>query len=102
MIQLKKSLILLCLAGAIVLAPFNQANARHYYRDTLVVAAVGGAVAGLVGGVVGALSPASTVVVDQPVYVEPEPVIVTPVVVQHRPHRYYRPVRYIRHHYRYY
>lgn len=107
--NIKKSLIIVCLGGAIAFAPMSQADARSHRGDTIVAAAIGGAVAGLVGGVVqSAFNPTSTVVVEQPtivsqpVYVEPEPVVVAPVII-HRPHRYYRPVRYHRHHYyRYY
>ena len=92
-----------CLAGAVVLAPISSANARYHHGDTLIAATVGGAVAGLVGAVVNnTLNSNRTVVVEQPVYVEPEPVVVHETVVVRQPY-YYRPVhhiRHIKHHYR--
>ena len=102
--NIKKYFIVFCLAGAVALAPVCSANARSYHHgNTLVAAAVGGAVAGLVGAVVqNTLNPSRTVVVEEPVYVEPEPVVVHETVIVREPyyHRPMRPVRHVRYHYR--
>ena len=100
--KIKKYFAVFCLAGAVAFAPVCSANARSYHHaDTLVAATVGGAVAGLVGAVVqNALTPTRTVVVEEPVYVESEPVVVRETVVIREPyhHRPMHPVRHVRHH----
>ena len=103
--NIQKSLIAVALTGLIAFAPLCQANARSYHRgDTIIAAAIGGAVAGLVGGIVqDTLNPGRTVVVEQPAYVVEEPVVVRETVVVHEPYyRPVRPIRRVRHYYRYY
>ena len=102
--NIQKSLIAVALAGAVAFAPVCPANARYYHRNTIAAAAVGGAVAGLVGAVVqDVLNPSRTVIVEQPTYVVEEPVVVRETVVVREPYyRPVRPIRRIRHYYRYY
>ncbi len=103
---LKKYFIVLPLVGALVFAPVCSANAKSYHRgDSLVAAAVGGAMIGLVGAAVhNILRPTETVVVEEPVYVEQEPVVIHKTVVLHEPyhHKPMRVARYVRHHRRHY
>ena len=96
--NIKKYAIMFCLAGVVALAPVSSANARYHHRgDTLVAAAVGGAVAGLVGAVVqNTLSSSRTVVVEQPIYIEEEPLVVHETVVVRKPY-YYIPTHHVRH-----
>ena len=96
--NIKRYSVVLCLASALTFAPVCSANAKSYHRgDSLVAAAVGGAVIGLVGAVVhNVLNANPAVVIEEPVYIAPAPVIV-------RPSHHYRamhPARYVRHHYR--
>jgi len=102
--KIKKSLIAVALGMAITLAPVCQASARYHHHNNIATAAIGGAVAGLVGAVVyDVLNPNRTVIVEQPTYVETEPVFVRETVVVREP--YYRPVypvRHVRRYYRYY
>ena len=102
--NIQKSLIAVALACAVTLAPVCQANARYHHGNTIAAAAIGGAVAGLVGAVVqDMLNPSRTVVVEQPTYVVEEPVVVHETVVVHEPYyRPVRPIRRVRHYYRYY
>ena len=90
--------------GCVCFSPICQANARPHHSDTIVAAAIGGAVAGLVGGVVqSAFIPSRTVVVEQPSYIVEEPVVVRETVVVREPYyRPLRPIRRVRHYYRYY
>ena len=102
MTKIGKSLFAAVLGIAIAFAPICQAHARYHHRHTVAAAAIGGAVAGLVGAVVqNVLTPTQTVVVERPVYVEPEPVVVHETFVVQDPY-YYRPVRPVRHVRRYY
>ena len=97
--MIKKYSILFCLAGAIVFAPVCSANAGSYHRgDRLIAAAVGGAMIGLVGAAVhNILASNRTVIIEEPAYVEPAPVVVVREPHYHRP---VRPIRYARRHYR--
>lgn len=100
--NIKKSLII-ALAGAIAFAPVCQANAKYHRGNTIVAAAIGGAVAGLVGAVVqDTLNPGRTVIVEQPAYIEPAPVVIRETVVVREPHYRPAPPRRIRRYYRYY
>ena len=99
---LRKYSIVFCLAGAVVCAPVCSVNAKTYHhRDGLVAAAVGGAVVGLVGAVAHhILHPNPAVVVAEPVYVEPAPVVVHKTVVVRGPVHHRPIVRPVRHHHR--
>lgn len=98
--NLKKYSIVLCLAGAMAFAPVSSANAGSYHRgDRLLAAAVGGAVIGLVGAAVHNVlyHPNRTVVVEEPVYVAPAPIVIRPAY-HHRPMRVARHTRHHRRH----
>ena len=99
--KLKKYTIMLCLVGAIAVAPVGSANAKSYHRgDALIAAAVDGAVIGLVGAAVNTvLAPSRTIVIEEPLYMAP--VVRRPIAVRAR--HYYRPVRpprHVRYHHR--
>ena len=102
--NIKRYFAVLCLACSVAFAPVCPANARsHHHGDTFVAAAIGGAVAGLVGAVVqNTLNPDRTVVVEEPVYIEPEPVVVRKTIVVREPyhHRTIYPARHTKYRHR--